>query len=246
MTLLEQTLADRPDPKSKRPMPVVLMDSNEASDEKYLKGYMQEYFGEDRLVVSNLPVDFTLFAGGKERLIERKKFPSDFLASISDGRLAKQCSLIAEKSGVLLLEGYISLTPDGRIRDGRRTRDWTFATVSGMLATIQASGVIVLWSPQMTSTPMLIHQIYNWFSKKHHNMLQTRTKPRYDWGSPSEKDKLLYVIQGFGVGVQTAKALLDHFGGIKPFLQADESELCAVNGVGKTRARTILKLRGDL
>ncbi len=246
MTQLDQTLADRPDPPNTRPMPTVLMDSNEAADDKLLKGYMQDYFGEDKLVVGNLPVDFTLYAGGCERLIERKKFPSDFLASISDGRLAKQCTLIAEKSGVLLLEGYINITLDGRIRDGRRTRDWTYATVSGMLATIQASGVIVLWSPQMTATPMLIHQIYNWFNKKHHNMLQTRTKPHYPWGAPSEKEKLLYVIQGFGVGVQTAKAILDHFGGVKAFLQADEKELIAVKGVGKTRARIILNLRGDL
>lgn len=226
--------------------PTILMDTNEAAHpaNALLLSYMREYFGQENVVIASLDTDFTVYANGGERPIERKVFPSDFLSSVSDGRLRDQCAILAERSGVLLIEGSWSLTPDGRVVSGNRTREYTYSQVTGILMSIQDEGVKVIWSPHAGCTPMAIHQAHTWFNKTTHNSLHRRPKPTWQWGTPTEADRQLYAIQGFGIGPETAKRALETLGSVRAFLDADEATLKTVPGLGPSRAKAIMKIRG--
>jgi len=226
--------------------PLILIDENEAREEKFLLQYLQEHFGRENVIVQpELLTDFSVFSGGKERPIERKRFPSDFLASVRDGRLGRQCAYLSEQGGALLLEGGINLSPDGRIRESRYQRGFTFQQVTGLLMTIQNAGIQVLWSPTIAFTPHAIEEAYRWWGKTGHSNLMRRPGPHNEWGMTTRRDKELHAIQGFGVGPGIALTILKHLGGVRAFLDADEAALIAIPGIGKAKARKILELRDN-
>ncbi|MBC7114518.1 MAG: DEAD/DEAH box helicase [Archaeoglobi archaeon] len=60
--------------------------------------------------------------------------------------------------------------------------------------------------------------------------------------SKSDDEILEYIVSSFpGVGLSTARALLEHFGSIRNIVNADEKELQRIKGVGKMTAEMIKK-----
>ena len=56
-------------------------------------------------------------------------------------------------------------------------------------------------------------------------------------------DQIVFLLQGLpGIGIETAKALLRHFGSLSPVFNATPAELCAVDGIGKKTAESIAQI----
>ena len=227
--------------------PVIMLDPNEARNEPLLHA-MRSYFGNNGLVITSLPVDMSFQTKRGQGLIERKVTPSDLLSSIGDGRLTEQIHKLrgAESGGALLLEGTLHCNIEGKIIDGRRTRDYTMQQVWGILQTIQDYGVKVVWSPSPSVTPMIVHAIYTWASKDPdaHNSLGHRKRPRWDWGSPSEREAVLFAFQGFGIGPKTAEEAWKGAGSLHNFLMMEKGERTKIKGIGGVRDKKIEDILG--
>ena len=225
--------------------PAIMIDPNDARSEALLRA-MHAYYGKNSVVITPMPVDMGFHTKRGEVLIERKVTPSDLLTSIGDGRLKEQVHKLrgAEAGGALLLEGELHCGPDGRIIDGRRTRDWTIEQVWGHLLTIQDYGVMVVWSPSPAVTPMVAHSVYTWFSKEpnDHNSLKGRKRQRWEWGSPSEFEATMYAFQGFGIGPKTAEQAWREAGSLARFLSMHDGGRQTIKGIGATRDATISKI----
>ncbi len=227
--------------------PVVMLDPNEARNEALLHA-MRNYYGKNGLVVAPLPVDMAFHVKRGQGLIERKVTPSDLLASIGDGRLTEQVHKLrgAEGGGALLLEGSLHCNIEGYIIDGKRARNYTMQQVWGILQTIQDYGVKIVWSPSPQVTPMIVHAIYTWASKDpdEHSSLKGRKRPRWEWGSPSEREATLFAFQGFGIGPKTAEEAWKGAGSLYNFLMMNKGERTKIKGIGSVRDQKIEDILG--
>lgn len=223
-----------------RPKPTIFIDSNEAQDDRneLLMHYLKKYFGEQNVIKKSLPVDFSFFTKDKEMLGERKVTPSDFLASIADGRLKQQAITLATVQGFLLLEGKLVYNREGLVMDGSRVRQFTIAQLTGLLMTLQQSGIKLLWSDSVIQTPAVIHEAYNWYSKDGTtSFVDGRPRPNWTWGVPSMREKVLWAFQGFGVGPKTALRVWKEARTLRAFLDMETKERQAIPGIGPTLAK---------
>jgi ERCC4-type nuclease len=223
--------------------PVVLMDPNEAQEDRNeaLMAHMHSYFGKEKVVPVNLPTDFGFYVGGQQRLIERKVCPQDFLSSIKD-RLRTQGLALAETGGALVLEGKFEYARDGRVLVNGYPRDWTIYQITGILMSLEDAGIKILYSPSVQFTPHVLHEAYRWFSKTGTSFISRRPRPRYEWGAPTLKERVLYAFQGFGMGAETARKAWRHCKTLREMALMDEKELTKIPGVGPARAKTIMRM----
>lgn len=177
--------------------------------------------------------------------IQRKEYPGDFVASVQGGRLSKEIGQMQTLDlRVLLLEGRPNWTTDGKAV-GQYVR-WTKTAHRRELCSVQARGVWVLTSDNLDDTIGTIWDVLHWSNKPKHYSTQTRPKPRGDrWGRITNRDWQLHLIQGIdGVGPELAERILDQVG--MPFkLGVTEDELLTVKGLGKTRAKRIVRAFDD-
>lgn len=172
-----------------------------------------------------LTVGDIVFDGG---IVERKS-ASDFNQSIIDKRLFFQSddisALDAQTLKAVILEGNIYSA-------GRLTTNALDGAVS-YLAVLQGISVLNSTSPQHTAN--LVARMASHSSHGLPYEISYRpAKPK------SIEDQLLYVIQGVpGVGVETGKALLHHFGCLSKIFQATVDQIQSVNGIGNKTAQKI-------
>jgi ERCC4-type nuclease len=221
-------------------VPTIFLDSNEAQEERneHFVKPMQDYFG-DRLIVAGQELDISWYARGKQWWLERKVTPSDLLASIRDGRLKKQAFILAETSGFLLLEGSLEYDIRGYVLDGSAPQGFDRKQITGLLGSLQRSGVTIMWSPSAHHSPAIIHEAYLLSMKTGSNFLAARPRPKYDWGAPTRRQKVLYAFQGFGMGPKQAEAAWRHSGSLREFLDMSEAEIMEIPGFGKVRASKV-------
>jgi ERCC4-type nuclease len=181
--------------------------------------------------------------------VQRKKFPSDFLASVYDGRLAREypMMLVDLDIAVLLLEGRQYWGNNGNLikdRGGRRVT-WTRRAHRHHLASVMRMGIHVQVTDDLDDTIRFVEEFREWTDDPDHGSILRRPGPRgAGWGDLTNEDFLAHFIQGIpGMGQKTAKNLIDHFGGKLPLkLTVTEKELLAVPGVGKGMAKTIKEM----
>jgi len=162
------------------------------------------------LVTMDYPVDFGSWLSIGEARVELKVWPSDFLASLKDGRLQQQCAALHEAQlGGLLIEGpFPSCAPDGSILDGQFQRKWKLDGILEYLMTIQDSGIKLLFSPRMSLTPMVLDAAFCWWEHGQHQSLYQRPAASWEWGEPSDREQAIYFLQGLpGIGPTYAEAL---------------------------------------
>lgn len=180
--------------------------------------------------------------------IQRKRFPDDFLASVFDGRLAREYAMMKELDlAVLLLEGKGQWTTDGtliRPINGKRW-GWTLTQHRNYLASVQLRGIQVHTSQSLRDTASFIHDMCVWSNKPGHQGLDNRPGPRGSggyWGDITNEDYQLHMLQGLpGVSGILARAILDTIG--FPFgLNVTMEQLMSVPGIGKGKAAKIMKV----
>lgn len=178
--------------------------------------------------------------------IQRKEFPNDFLASVHDGRLNREYAMMKSLDvAVLLLEGKGQWTSEGRLIRGHngKRHAWDRTQHRNYLASVQLRGVQVQTTDNIRDTIKFVQDLRRWSSKDHHLGLDTRPAARgTQWGSIENDDYVKYLYMSLpGIGPVQADALLQHLGMIFR-LDVGEEELQTVPGIGKGRAKKIVRV----
>ena len=172
-----------------------------------------------------LPVGDFVFQGG---IVERKT-AHDLSQSVIDKRLFFQSDAMAATEGQILRAVIIEGNPYG---PGRLSVNALDGAIS-YLAVLQGLTVLSSVSPQHTANlvaRMASHAIHG----LDYQISYREAKPK------KIDDQIVFLLQGLpGIGIETAKALLRHFGSLLPVFNATPAELCAVDGIGKKTAESI-------
>jgi len=177
--------------------------------------------------------------------VQRKQFPGDFLASVYDGRLAREypMMLVDLDLAVLVLEGRQFWGPSGVLVHERRK--WTRTAHRHYLAAVQRLGIQIQLTDDLADTVEFVTEFRDWTDSEDHGSILRRPGPRGSgWGDLANEDFMSHFLQGIpGMGQKTARNIIQHFGGKLPLqLTVTEKELLAIPGVGKGMAATIRKM----
>lgn len=176
--------------------------------------------------------------------VQRKEL-TDFIASMHDGRLAKEVVQMKNLDlKAVIVEGRGRWT-----RDGVLLHNWSRVTrqqLRGFLWTMRSKGIWVEATDDIHDTVQTVEWMKTWTEKEEHSSLKSRSGPeRSSWGHVSERSWSIHLLTGFeGIGPKTAEAILDHFGKVPLRWEVEEDELMEVPGVGKLTARRLVRALG--
>lgn len=153
--------------------------------------------------------------------LQRKQVPHDFVSSFTDGRMARETSLLAEycKFSWVICEGRFRFFPDGRLAvDRKEPSRFTRKQIYGMLFDIKlVKGIDILYTDDPEDTIGCIRALVDFMSREKHLGLYTRPSAKGAWYVPTTKDIDLWLLQSFeGVGPAVADSIISHFGGRVP------------------------------
>jgi len=189
----------------------------------------------------DMGVDFAFNHGGRWGGVQRKEI-KDFIASVNDGRLAKEVQQMAVLEWKLLvIEGNPKWSLDGAWLGDKWGAQWTRQQHTAMLLSVQQAGVWVLGSTDTTDTAKLILDFERWVKKDTHAALMQRGPMASPWGTKENRDYQLHLIMGLPqVGYTLAARILDTVG--MPFgLRVTREQLMSVDGIAAKKADTIIR-----
>lgn len=162
--------------------------------------------------------------------VELKTVP-DFVASIIDGRLLDQVKDLKKnfERAVLVIEGEEDIYSVRKVHAN---------AIRGMLSCIVLDfGVPVLYTKNPKDTAGLLAVMAQREQNKERDFSYHERKPH------SLKEQQEFFVSALpGIGVQTAKLLLEHFGSIKKLVGSTREELVAIKGVGDKTAERLISL----
>ena len=211
-------------PKPEQTKPVVYADSREGNS-KVIRHLSQ--MDIDVKVHSMAVGDYQV---SDEVVIERKT-AKDFVDSIIDKRLFKQARELSEefKRPLLILEGddiYNGMLHPNAVR--------------GTIASIALDfGISIIPTRNSEDTAAMIKRIAvrEQTGEKPHIQIRTDKKPVSLW------EQQLFIVESLpNIGPVNAKNLLQHFGSVLNVINASESELQEVEGIGQKTAKNIRKV----
>lgn len=205
-----------------------------------------KHLGVSSLATEQYGVDFmwqsTLGLVG----VQRKQFPSDFLASVHDGRLNREYAMMKSLDlAILMLEGKAVWTTEGKlIRDRNDKRNgWTRGQHRNYLHSVQMRAIHVVHTDSINDSIDYLMDLSVWTDKADHNSLDTRPGPAGSgWATVTNLDYQIHLLTSLpSIGVKTAKAIIAQIG--MPFmLSASVEELMSVPGIGKKTAQDIVNV----
>jgi ERCC4-type nuclease len=174
------------------------------------------------LKIKQLDTDYLL---SSDVACERKT-SEDFLQSIVDGRLFRQLKgMKAYKHPILIIEGDLEFN---RIHPN---------AVRGAIASIATEfSVPIVWTKNQLETAEMLYTIAKREQLEKKKSIAIRTKKK----AKSMNQLQEFLVAGLPkISTATAKKLLKHFKTPEKLFIASESELMAVNGIGKELAKQI-------
>lgn len=204
---------------------------------------------KDSAIVSPLPErkGADILAYTKQGLlgIQLKEIPNDFLSSVTDGRLARETSLLPKscKFSLLLLRGHFKYWPDGRAATGRKEPSrFTKIQIHGILFDVRyVKGVDYDYVEDMDEVVLYLRALTNWLNSGKHFGLFTRPGgQKGTWIIPTAKETHSWVLQGFnGIGPSLADAIIERFGQIPLAWTCSLGELAKVPRLSAKRAKIL-------
>ena len=162
--------------------------------------------------------------------VELKKIP-DFVASLIDGRLLEQVRALKQhfSQAVLIIEGEEDMYSVRKVHPN---------ALRGLLASIALDfRVPILYTKNAKDTAALLAVMAKREQDGSRDFSYHEFKPR------STQEQLEFVVSSLpGIGVQTAKLLLQQFGSLQKLFQATREELIALDGIGDKTADRLLGL----
>ena len=211
-------------PKVEKANPVVYADSREGNSK------VIRHLSEMEIDVQVRSMAVGDYQVSDEVVIERKT-AKDFVDSIIDKRLFKQARELSEefKRPLLILEGddiYNGMIHPNAVR--------------GTIAAIAIDfGISIIPTRNSQDTAAMIKRIAvrEQSGEKVNIQIRTDKKPTSLW------EQQLFIIESLpNIGPVNAKNLLQHFGTVEKVINASESELQEVEGIGKKTAKNIRKV----
>ncbi len=161
------------------------------------------------------------------------KRTDDFVASIIDGRLMEQIKLLKNSfdKPLVIIEGE---------EDIYNVRNIHPNAIRGMLANIAVNfGIPIIQTKNEKDTAQLLHVI----ARREQSLDKSPFNPHANKKPMSLKESQEYFISSIpNIGPSLSKEILTAFGTIKNIVNAEESDLKQVNGVGETKAKAIKDL----
>ncbi len=188
-------------------------------------------------------VDFLWRAHGEWHGIQRKEV-RDFIASVNDGRLAKEVGQM--RDGVvrphLVIEGKVMFINGELGLGGKFGKPVKRAAWRGMLWSLAAQGIEIGYTHDHGDTAEYVAHAYAWSQKDSHSTGLSRPGPDSEWGTPTSRDFQIHLLMGMpGVGRELAERVITHFGGLPWEWAVTPAALMEVPGLGKKKVDTMWK-----
>lgn len=190
--------------------------------------------------------DFLFFAHKQWVGIQRKEI-SDLIASLADGRLAREVAQMQSlDQRVLIVEGSVRFTNDGEMMDRPFGQKLTKKQWKGLLWSVRAKDIWVDYTDDADDTISWLQWFEQWFKRDKHSSLDRRPGPVSLWGNPTNEDYQRHLVMGLpGVGPELADRIVKAFG--VPFGWCISYEdLLTVDGIGAKKAKSIWEAIGEL
>jgi ERCC4-type nuclease len=190
--------------------------------------------------------------------IERKRVP-DLIHSIQDGRLKKQIAGLKDDTDAayLMVEGEFTWVKDNNVLllslPGKGLTQWRFTSVMNTVAAVQLPDaqnrrVGYQHTANIKESIIWILAFYKMLSKpvdEEARPVDTKILPFKKSDGLTTPPGLAALVQVEGMGPKTARALLQRFKSIAAILQAPDSEVSEVRGVGPALVRAIRREFGE-
>ncbi len=177
--------------------------------------------------------------------VQRKQFPEDFIASLYDGRLQREIIQMRSVSHAsLLLEGIPRWNCDGVLLHEHVTL--TYQQLMGILWSVQARGIATHWTRDAEETVKWLELWQKWISNDDHTSLLRKPRDKGTMFLSQKTDKQVFFLQGIdGIGVHTARRIIEHFGLVPLEWRFDGKDLtvddlCSIPEIGQVRAKKLL------
>ncbi len=182
----------------------------------------------------------------------QRKSLKDLVASVEDGRLAKERLQWASLDHTYLIVetgerggGAPREMPSGALAGlGKFGRTWTGPQYRGLLLSLGADGVQIIYTRDEAETISRVVELEKWSRKDRHESARSRGAPPVDvFGKRDQRTYATWLLSSLpGVGTEMAGRLFDHFGGLPIVLREGVGlkELMQVPGVGKVVAGRLL------
>lgn len=199
-------------------------------------------------IPENFGADILFSEQGKLIGVQRKAFPADFIASLHDGRLAKEVAQMRQLDiAMLLLEGRPRWTIDGElVRDYTAGKSFNRSGFRNLCYSMwDVYGIIIDWADDSNDTVSAIMALKSWAGKAEHLTLTRRPKVQENpWGGTlTNRDYGLHLLQSLpGVGPKLAANMYDAFGRVPLRWDVEKKELAQVQGIGKVKLGQLWKL----
>ena len=210
------------------PLEIVIDDREPDAMLEYLLFYKNIIVRKERLLVGDYLLD-------SELIVERKT-PSDFSASIKEGRFFKQAGKLANSKvpACLILEG--------RKREYKNLGFSKNAVQSILMSVSLIFKIPIIRAKTRKETVSVMLQSFKQLTKDKlaDYKFHPRLKPKFQKSDNFLKQKI-HILEGFpGIGADRAEYLLNHFGSLQHIFNAPESDLLSVIGIGKS---TVQKMK---
>lgn len=212
--------------------------------------------GQTSWKVEDWGLDFLWSARGQWWGVQRKAL-KDLVASVEDGRLAKerlQWTHVTGRVWLVIETGERGgagpreiMGSGGLVGLGTWGRPWTGEQFRALTYSIMGEGVGVLLVQDEAETLRRVKELETWSQREHATMTRG-TVPKDVFGKRDSRQYGVWLLSSLpGVGAEMAGRIWDHFGGL-PIGMKDgigEKELTGVPGVGKVTAKKIIDVFGQ-
>lgn len=197
---------------------------------------------EDR-VETPMDYDFQLCTMRGPIPLERKAIPGDLIASVSDGRLARELRAMREVSRfyTVLLHGRLTFNKDGELVMRGHGHKWTRKGVRNLLRTIELfEGARLEWAETDEELVEVVNEIEEYFNKTHHLSLRVRPALDSNWLAPTREEKVRYFYQGLpSISAVRAKTLAGKYISPMDLYTASIEDIMELSGFGRTLAKGV-------
>jgi len=181
--------------------------------------------------------------------MERKKVPSDLLASVEDGRLRRE--IIAMKAEcdhrMVILHGVMKFDKHGMLMSGKRQLRWSRTGIRNLIRTMEwMEGCFVENAVNDDDLVALVLTLQDYLDKQKHYSLKGRPGVQKSWLVPTKDEKYIHFYDGLpGIAPVRARMLLQAFPHPLDLFQANIEQISDIRGFGKPIATGIYNfLRG--
>ncbi len=179
-----------------------------------------------RLSVVRLEVgDFVV----SDRVAVERKTTEDLASSLVDGRIFDQIARLREayERPILVIEGRDPFRPAKRAVNPR--------SLMGLASTLALMGIPIIWTKTPEDTAQAIRLLARREQIEHRRRVAVRKAP-----TRSLREDMERVLASVpGVGIDTARKLLKHFGSLRAVFNAEPNQLVEVKGIGEKLGKFI-------